>query len=64
MQCGQHEKAQMYSEKALAQVEKLKRVNGGASDPLLHALQLLLIEHDVMCRLNTGNRTLAIREVS
>lgn len=61
MQSGQMEKAQKYSEKALAQLEKLKIIDG--DDSFLRTLQLVLLENCVMCRLVAGNNAGAVREV-
>ena len=61
MQAGYMDKAQKYTDKALMQIEKLKIVD---SRPILSALQIMLLEHIIMCRLVMGNKTTAIQEIS
>ena len=56
------DKAQKYTDKAIAQIEKLR--NSYDSKPLLlSSFQVLLMEHIVQCRLVTGNKGGAIQEV-
>ena len=56
------DKAQKYTDKAIAQIEKLR--SGYDSKPLLlSSFQVLLMEHIVQCRLVTGNKGGAIQEV-
>ena len=54
------DKAQKYTDKAIAQIEKLKRVD---NQPILSSFHVLLIEHIVQCRLVTGNKGGAIQEL-
>ncbi|XP_044735147.1 MAU2 chromatid cohesion factor homolog [Chrysoperla carnea] len=61
MQAGYMEKALKYTDKALTQIEKLKIVD---TKPILSVLQLMLLEHIAMCRLVTGNKSLALQEIS
>merc|ERR1712223_943561 len=62
MQAGYMDKAQKYTDKAIAQIEKLR--NSYDSKPLLlSSFQVLLMEHIVQCRLVTGNKGGAIQEV-
>lgn len=62
MQAGYMDKAQKYTDKALAQIEKLKA--GDNKTPILSVFQLMLLENMVMCRLVTGNKSQALREMS
>ena len=56
------DKAQKYTDKAIAQIEKLR--NTYDSKPLLlSSFQVLLMEHIVQCRLVTGNKGGAIQEI-
>jgi MAternally-affected-uncoordination protein len=56
------DKAQKYTDKAIAQIEKLR--NSYDSKPLLlSSFQVLLMEHIVQCRLVTGNKGGAIQEI-
>merc|ERR1711899_669201 len=62
MQAGYMDKAQKYTDKAIAQIEKLR--NSYDSKPLLlSSFQVLLMEHIVQCRLVTGNKGGAIQEI-
>lgn len=61
MQAGYMNKAQEYTDKALAQIEKLKVLD---NKPILSVFQLMLLEHIVMCRLVMGNKTLALQEIA
>ncbi|CAG0913850.1 unnamed protein product [Notodromas monacha] len=63
MQAGYMEKAQKYSEKALAQVEKMKGESGDKR-PLLLNFQRMILEHMVLCQLVMGHRGLALRELN
>ena len=61
-QAGYMDKAQKYTDKAIAQIEKLR--NSYDSKPLLlSSFQVLLMEHIVQCRLVTGNKGGAIQEI-
>merc|ERR1712223_1385487 len=62
MQAGYMDKAQKYTDKAIAQIEKLR--NSYDSKPLLlSSFQALLMEHIVQCRLVTGNKEGAVQEI-
>ncbi len=62
MQGGYMDKAQKYTDKAIAQIEKLR--NTYDSKPfLLVSFQVLLMEHIVQCRLVTGNKGGAVQEI-
>ncbi|XP_016838914.1 MAU2 chromatid cohesion factor homolog isoform X2 [Nasonia vitripennis] len=61
MQSGYMDKAQKYTDKALAQIENLKLVE---NKPILSVFQLMLLEHIVMCRLVMGNKSAALSEIS
>ncbi|XP_076054833.1 mau2 sister chromatid cohesion factor isoform X3 [Oratosquilla oratoria] len=61
MQAGYMDKAQKYTDKALSQIEKLKAEDNKG---ILHSLQLMLLEHIVMCHLVMGSKAQAIREIS
>lgn len=61
MMAGYMDKAQKYTEKALAQIEKLKT---GEKQNILSVFQIMLLEHIIMCRLVMGNTSLAIKEIS
>ena len=62
LQAGYMDKAQKYTDKAIAQIEKLR--NSYDSKPLLlSSFQVLLMEHIVQCRLVTGNKGGAIQEI-
>ncbi|KAL7286945.1 hypothetical protein TKK_0018887 [Trichogramma kaykai] len=61
MQSGYMDKAQKYTDKALAQIENLKLID---NKPILSVFQLMLLEHIVMCRLVMGNKSLALSEIS
>lgn len=61
MMAGYMDKAQKYTEKALAQIDKLKT---GERQPILNVFQIMLLEHIIMCRLVMGNTSLAIKEIS
>lgn len=62
MQAGYMDKAQKYTDKAIAQIEKLR--SGFDNKPLLlSSFHVLLMEHIVQCRLVTGNKGGAIQEV-
>ena len=56
------DKAQKYTDKAIAQIEKL-RSSYDSKPLLLSSFQVLLMEHIVQCRLVTGNKGGAIQEV-
>jgi len=62
MQAGYMDKAQKYTDKAIAQIEKL-RSSYDSKPLLLSSFQVLLMEHIVQCRLVTGNKGGAIQEV-
>ena len=60
------DKAQKYTDKAIAQIDKLK--NSSVQDdrrkfppPLLSSFHVLLMEHIIQCRLVTGNKAGAIQ---
>ncbi|XP_071513355.1 MAU2 chromatid cohesion factor homolog [Panulirus ornatus] len=61
MQAGYMEKAQKYTDKALLQIEKLKAEDNAS---ILSSLQLLLLEHSVMCHLIVGSKAQAIKEIA
>lgn len=61
MMAGYMDKAQKYTEKALAQIEKLKATG---NQPILSVFQINLLEHIIMCRLIMGNRLSMIKEIS
>lgn len=54
MQAGYMDKAQKYTDKAIAQIEKLQQHE--SRSPLLATFHVLLLEHIVQCRLVTGNK--------
>merc|ERR1712018_343639 len=54
MQAGYMDKAQKYTDKAVAQIDKL-RANFD-TNPILSSFHVLLLEHTVQCRLVTGNK--------
>merc|ERR1711981_172642 len=62
MQAGYMDKAQKYTDKAIAQIDKL-RSSYDSRPLLLSSFQVLLMEHVVQCRLVTGNKGGAIQEV-
>jgi MAternally-affected-uncoordination protein len=62
------DKAQKYTDKAIAQIDKLK--NSSVPDdrrkfppPLLSSFHVLLMEHIIQCRLVTGNKAGAIQVI-
>jgi len=62
------DKAQKYTDKALAQIEKLKeqekdRKHPGKPSLLLSSFHALLLEHVVQCRLVTGSKAGAAEEL-
>ncbi|XP_040566701.1 MAU2 chromatid cohesion factor homolog isoform X2 [Lepeophtheirus salmonis] len=66
MQAGYMDKAQKYTDKAIAQIEKMK--SGGKDFPLqsgaiLSTFHVLLLEHIIQCRLVTGNKSGAVQEL-
>ncbi|XP_014285477.1 MAU2 chromatid cohesion factor homolog [Halyomorpha halys] len=61
MQAGYMDKAQKYTDKALLQIEKLKIVD---NSKILCALQLMLLEHMVMCRLVMGQKCIALTQMA
>ncbi|CAD7092588.1 unnamed protein product [Hermetia illucens] len=61
MMAGYMDKAQKYTEKALAQIDKLKAQD---NKPILSVFKIILLEHIVMCRLVMGNREQAIMEIA
>ncbi|KAF6197487.1 hypothetical protein GE061_020153 [Apolygus lucorum] len=61
MQAGYMDKAQKYTDKALLQIEKLKIADDSG---ILCALQLMLIEHMVMCRLVMGHKCIALTQMA
>uniref|UniRef100_A0A224XKF9 MAU2 chromatid cohesion factor homolog n=1 Tax=Panstrongylus lignarius TaxID=156445 RepID=A0A224XKF9_9HEMI len=61
MQAGYMEKAQKYTDKALMQIDKLKIVDNSG---ILCALQLMLVEHMVMCRLVMGHKCVALTHMA
>jgi len=62
MQAGYMDKAQKYTDKAIAQIEKLRTANFD-NHPILSSFHVLLLEHTVQCRLVTGNKGGAVQEV-
>ncbi|XP_045603742.1 MAU2 chromatid cohesion factor homolog isoform X1 [Procambarus clarkii] len=61
MQAGYMEKAQKYTDKALLQIDKLKAEDNAS---ILSSVQLLLLEHSVMCHLIIGSKAQAIKEIA
>jgi len=61
MQAGYMDKAQKYTDKAIAQIDKLR--SQFDSHPILSSFHVLLLEHTVQCRLVTGNKSGAMEEV-
>ncbi|XP_050721504.1 MAU2 chromatid cohesion factor homolog isoform X1 [Eriocheir sinensis] len=61
MQAGYMEKAQKYTDKALLQIDKLKAEENTS---ILSSLQLLLLEHSIMCHLIMGSKAQAIKEIA
>lgn len=55
------EKTQKYTEKALTQIEKLRAQE---NKPILSVFEVMLLEHIALCRLITGNRAWALKEIS
>ena len=62
MQAGYMDKAQKYTDKAIAQIDKLRN-SYDAKPLLLSSFQALLMEHIVQCRLVTGNKEGAVQEI-
>merc|ERR550532_2716897 len=62
MQAGYMDKAQKYTDKAVAQIDKLRN-SYDAKPLLLSSFQALLMEHVVQCRLVTGNKEGAVQEI-
>ncbi|TRY67660.1 hypothetical protein TCAL_05258 [Tigriopus californicus] len=60
MQAGYMDKAQKYTDKAIAQIDKLKTVE---NKPILSSFHVLLLEHIIQCRLVTGNKGGAVQEL-
>ena len=56
------DKAQKYTDKAIAQIDKLRN-SYDAKPLLLSSFQALLMEHIVQCRLVTGNKEGAVQEI-
>ncbi len=56
------DKAQKYTDKAIAQIEKLKSIDARPK-PLLSSFHVLLIEHIVQCKLVTGDKVGAVEEL-
>jgi MAternally-affected-uncoordination protein len=56
------DKAHKYTDKAIAQIEKL-RATYDSRPHLLSSFHVLLVEHIIQCRLVTGNKGGAIKEV-
>jgi len=61
MQAGYMDKAQKYTDQAVAQIDKLRANFDG--HPILSSFHVLLLEHTVQCRLVTGNKGGALEEV-
>lgn len=61
MQAGYMDKAQKYTDKAIAQIEKLR--SNFDTHPILSSFHVLLLEHTVQCRLVTGKKSGAMEEV-
>ena len=61
MQAGYMDKAQKYTDKAIAQIEKLR--SNFDSHSILSSFHVLLLEHTVQCRLVTGKKSAAMEEV-
>ncbi|KAG0712664.1 MAU2 chromatid cohesion factor [Chionoecetes opilio] len=61
MQAGYMEKAQKYTDKALLQIDKLKAEDNAS---ILGSLQLVLLEHSIMCHLIMGSKAQAIKEIA
>ncbi|KRZ51252.1 DNA ligase 4 [Trichinella nativa] len=62
LHCGKFNKARQYAERALAHVEKLRRLN--QEDNMAQGLWLLLLEHSILSQLNTGHYVSAVKEIS
>ncbi|KRX22582.1 DNA ligase 4 [Trichinella nelsoni] len=62
LHCGKFNKARQYAERALAHVEKLRRLN--EEDNMAQGLWLLLLEHSILSQLNTGHYVSAVKEIS
>ncbi|KRX89088.1 MAP kinase-activated protein kinase 2 [Trichinella pseudospiralis] len=62
LHCGKFNKARQYAERALAHVEKLRRLN--EEDNVAQSLWLLLLEHSILSQLNTGHYVSAVKEIS
>jgi len=66
MQAGFMEKAERYTDKAIAQIAKLNARGVGEGDAgghLLASFHCMLVEHMVQCRLVMGNKTKAVVEL-
>jgi hypothetical protein len=62
LQAGYMDKAQKYTDKAIAQIEKLKSADSRPK-PILSSFHVLLIEHIVQCKLVTGDKGGAVEEL-
>ena len=62
MQAGYMDKAQKYTDKAVAQIDKLR--GNFDTSPILSSFHVLLLEHTVQCRLVTGNKGGSMEAVS
>merc|ERR1719192_204534 len=60
MQGGFMEKAERYTDKAIAQISKLRTQTDA---PILSTFHVMLIEHMIQCRLVMGNKTKAVSEL-
>jgi len=60
MQAGFMEKAERYTDKAIAQIGKLR---SHADAPLLSSFHVMLMEHMIQCRLVMGNKSKAVAEL-
>ena len=56
------EKAERYTDKAIAQIQKMQ-VPGQSEAPILSSFHVMLIEHMIQCRLVMGNKTKAVSEL-
>ena len=54
------EKAERYTDKAIAQIQKLR---AQPDAPILSSFHVMLIEHMIQCRLVMGNKTKAVSEL-
>lgn len=63
MQAGYMDKAQKYTDKAIAQIDKIKTTEC-RPHAILSSFHVLLLEHIVQCRLVTGDKVLTLEKYS